>query len=174
MTPSPRSLPLAEPAPPGQAGLARTQDEILARIREAEAGDPFGFRRDPLIDALDFEHAAGFLREGVTAEQWAEQSTADRLDATAREYFSFALDKIENHRGLSAQRSTLKLTEYAWLLGRDDVVEAMEEAGYLQYGAPVVKAFGDGFGLPWPDAPDMVRMAEGLPCCDDCDEGCSL
>jgi hypothetical protein len=68
-----------------------------------------------------------------------------------------------------------KLTEYAWLMGREDIVKAMEEAGYTNYGAPKVKAFADLLGLPWPDKIDMHRMAQGKACNPDnpgcgCDE----
>ena len=66
-----------------------------------------------------------------------------------------------------------KLIEYAWLLGRDDVVAAMEAAEYTNYGAPKVKAFAEGMGFPWPtDDPGLTRMADGLPCADDCLNGC--
>lgn len=84
----------------------------------------------------------------------------------------FALGKILNHRGISASRSVDQLTEYAWLLGRDDVVQAMQDAAYPQYGAPKVKAFGEGLGLEWPGTEPMRRMADGLPCSDDCWQGC--
>lgn len=149
---------------------ARTQDEVLARIKSVEH-DFFGFRLEVLAAALDYEHARSFLEPETTAAEWAECQVTD-IDAAAREYYAFALGKIRNHRGISAERSVEKLREYAWLLGRDDVVKAMDAVGYPQYGAPKVAAFAAGFGLAWPDDEAMVRMSTGLPCVDDCDEGC--
>jgi len=151
---------------------SRTQDEIVTRIEVVRVeGDWLGFRQEVLIGALDFEHAKPFLNEGVTEVEWNGKRDAD-LEQTAKSYLEFAIGKIEDHRGISASPSVDKLTEYAWLLGRDDVVSAMENAHYPQYGAPKVKAFADGMGWPWPDAADLNRMAEGSLCEPGCQSGC--
>lgn len=154
------------------AGLRRTQNDVLARIAAAKATDLFGFRLEVLVTALDFEHARAFLRPDVTAEAWAA-ARMDDVEQTARAYYDFALGKIRDHRRISASRSVDKLSEYAWLLGRDDIVTAMDAAEYSQYGAPKVAAFGAGLGLEWPDEQPMNRMRDGQPCTDDCYEGCS-
>lgn len=154
---------------------ARTQQQILDRIAalEADGMDVLGFARTVLIEALDYEHARPFLRPETTADEWAESGTSASENA-ARAYLAFAIGKIRDHRGISAGRSVDKLREYAWLLGRDDVVAAMDAADYPQYGTPKVKAFAEGMGWEWPtgDA-ELDRMADGDPCRDDCDEGCS-
>lgn len=151
----------------------RSQDEIVARIRAAATDDWAGWRREVLATALTFEAAEGWRKEDVTAEEWGDPPTLESLTADTRSYYEFALEKIANHRGISAGRSVEKLTEYAWLLGRDDIVAAMDAADYPQYGAPKVKAFAQGLGW-WADPadPELARMADGLPCTDDCDEGC--
>jgi hypothetical protein len=148
----------------------RSQDEIVERARAA--ADIFGSRKAVLVPALDYEHAREFLKAEITEKEWPPIPSRDKLLADAREYFAFALGKIRDHRGISASRSVDKLTEFAWLLGRDDVVAAMEAADYSQYGAPKVKVFADGFGLDWPESQDMTRMAAGEPCTPDCEEGC--
>lgn len=154
----------------------RTQDEIIERIQNIQRGesgaDYLGFRREVLVDALDFEHARPWLTADTTAEQWGTTPTYDAVHQKAVEYYQFALQKIKNHRGISANRSVDKLTEFAWLLKRDDVVSTMQSTAYEQYGAPIVKAFAAGLGLPWPDDEDLARMAAGEPCRPDCDEGC--
>lgn len=149
----------------------RTQHEIVERIRRLK-DDFLGFRFEVLIAALDFEHAKPWLKPDVTAEQWETPDTYDELLEGAVEYYEFALGKIEDHRGISASRSVEKLGEYAWLLNRDDVVTAMDAAAYEPYGAPKVKAFADGFGLPWPAGDLFARMAAGEPCEPDCAAGC--
>lgn len=151
--------------------VTRSQDEIIARM-SATGDDYFVFRSEVLVGALDYEHAKPYLKPEVTAEEWAPSEAEDAL-ASAASYLAFAIGKIDGHRGISASRSVDKLTEYAWLLGRDDVVEAMGVADYENYGAPKVKAFAVGLGLPWPtDNAELERMANGLPCVDDCDGGC--
>jgi hypothetical protein len=158
--------------------MSRTQDEILQRITAVADDDFLGWRRQVLIEALDYEHARGYLPD-TTADQWAGLRTAD-VEQAAREYLTFAIGKIVDHRGISASRSVDKLTEMAWLLGRDDVVAAMDAADYPQYGAPKVRAFAEGMGWPWPgdvgerDAAALARMVDGLPCEPDCGEGCGL
>ncbi|MEU5939383.1 hypothetical protein ABZ807_09350 [Micromonospora sp. NPDC047548] len=158
---------------------ARTQEQILARYREIATDgedDPFNWRQDVLLGAMTRDTAQQALPNAdLTHEKWVQDDT----DTAAREYLTFAIGKIAGHRGISASRSVDKLSEYAWLLGRDDVVEAMTKAEYPQYGAPAVKAFAEGMGWPWPGdvvgwrAKALARMAEGLPCEPDCADGCS-
>ncbi|MDX3109716.1 hypothetical protein [Nonomuraea angiospora] len=150
----------------------RTQGEIVGRVRAVAAGDFFGWHQEVLLPALDFEHAREFLRPEATKERWEEARHGNDLLEAAKAYYGFALGKIRDHRGISAERSTIKLAEFAWLLGRDDVFTAMDSAGYAQYGAPKVKAFGEAFGLAWPDEPEMVRMAAGESCEPGCSAGC--
>ena len=150
--------------------MTRTQEEIIARVNAiGHQEDWLGFRRQVLIEALDFEHAKPYIKDSVTADDW---TVDDDIERFARDYLPFAVEKIRRHKGISAGRSVDKLGEFAWLLGRDDLVVAMDEADYPQYGAPKVKAFADGMGWPWPDSPDLARMADGLPCENDCVWGC--
>lgn len=153
---------------------ARTQDQIVTRMREVVAdGDMLGFRREVLLEALDYEHARPYLKPETTEQAWAESVGETPLADRAARYLDFAVGKILDHRGISAGRSVEKLTEYAWLLGRDDVVTAMNRADYAQYGAPKVKAFAVGLALPWPDADtELERMADGDPCEPGCESGC--
>ena len=151
----------------------RTQDEILARFRAAVPDDYFGFRREVLVEGMD--HAT--LRVALGAEIGADITAPEDIESNARDYFPFAVEKIVYHRSISATRSVDKLREYAWLLGRDDVVSAMDSAAYPQYGAPKVRAFADGMGWPWPELdPDdvaaLARMAAGDFCEPTCGQGC--
>ena len=156
----------------------RTPQEIAARIRaiRAAGNDLFGFAEEVLLGALDPDHATGFL-----SSRTSDYERITNLDAYARWYLTFAIGKILAHRGISASRSVTKLRELAWLLGRDDVVAAMDAAGYPTYGAPIVRAFADGFGWPFlraTDDPDglqrLTRMASGLECDPDgCRRGCA-
>ncbi|MGC4885740.1 hypothetical protein [Micromonospora sp. DT227] len=164
--------------------VARTQEEILHRIDEhAAAGeDTFGFRRDLLINALDNDRARPFLQSEITAQQWNNLRWDGHAgpEAYGREYLWFAVHKILNHRSGSAARAVDKLTELAWLLGRDDVITAMTSVPYPMYGAPKITVFAEGLDWPlhspaqdpdWRDA--FTRMAAGQPCTPDgCIWGC--
>ena len=126
--------------------VTRSQDEIFARAQAAD--DMFGWAQEVLLPYLDFEHAKPLLQDGVTAEQYAEcANDPTEIGEAAREYHLFALGKIEAERGISAERSVAKLREYAWLMGLDDVVAAMDAAEYSPYGAPKVAAFAAGLGF---------------------------
>jgi hypothetical protein len=148
---------------------SRTQDEIKARY-EAE-NDMFGFAREVLAESMNLTSLAAHGYDITQLDGW-EPVAGDKLETNAREYLDFAIEKIEGHRGISASRSVDKLTAYAWLLGRDDVVQAMAEAGYAQYGAPKIKAFATTLGWRWPDDVDLNRMADGDSCRVGCEDGC--
>lgn len=160
----------------------RTQEEIAEEYRITtgpNSFDMFGFRSTILIRSMTFATASplNILKDDTTEREWNEfaQIMPEDVLKEAKEYVSFALDKIEGHRGLSADRSVAYMQTWAWLLCRDDVVEAMERADYKPYGAPMVKAFVDGLGLPWPKDNEVLnRMANGQDCTDDwCYSGCN-
>lgn len=151
----------------------RSQDEILARFRSVTDDDAWGFRREVITDAMTLATLqAAFPAHDPEkiAAAWEPTDVEDH----ARIYLDFAIEKILDHRSLSADRSVLKLREYAWVLGRDDVVDAMDAAPYPQYGAPKVKAFADGMGWPWPDdSVELKRVAAGQLCDPaGCEMGC--
>lgn len=152
----------------------RTQEEIEARIKEVGARSVFGFAEEVLTDALEYGKAKPYLKPEVTAEQWAESQlkTDEDVRKALASYLDFAWGKAEDHRGLSANRSIIKLTEWVWLLGRDDVVKAIEAAPYPQYGCPKLEVISDMMDLPKPGSSSMQRMMDGLCCSPDCENGC--
>lgn len=126
--------------------LRRSQSEIVDRIENLD-DDMFGFRFEVLVQALDYDYAKPYLKDDVSAAEW----DVDRLSDTekeARNYLAFAIGKIEDERGISAERSVIKLREFAWLLGRDDAVAAMDAADYGWYGDLKVRAFAAALGWP--------------------------
>jgi len=65
---------------------------------------------------------------------------------------AFGWGKVRNHRGLSADRTILKMKAWLWLLG-DDELEAFaaDYANYPQYGAPILKAICEKYDFPIPE-----------------------
>jgi hypothetical protein len=157
---------------------SRTQADILARFQAAD--DFLGFARDVLAESMDGETLRSVAPNLADEQLRAAPATPpEMLSSAASGYLDFAVGKILDHRGISASRSVAKLREYAWLLGRDDVVQAMDDAGYSQYGAPQVRAFAEGMGWAFLDLTDnasdreeLERMSLGRFCEDDCVSGC--
>lgn len=152
--------------------MGRSQDAILTRIKGLQE-DFLGFQREVLIGFLDYDHAKEFLKDEITAAEWDARLNDDAaIQAEMREYMAFAWEKVDNHRGISANRNIDKMTAFAWLLGRDDVIVALDAIPYPQYGAPKLKYLCDMFGFPMPDDEGLRRMAKGESCREICDEGC--
>ncbi|MBM0275136.1 hypothetical protein [Micromonospora tarensis] len=149
----------------------RTQEQILARFRAVADSDWLGFRREVLADSMTLDT----LRQavpGIDTTGRDDYVKPEVLEQRARDYLTFAIGKALDHRGISASRSVDKLSEYAWLLGRDDVVAAMDAAEYEQYGVPKLRAFAEGMAWRWPGDIPLARMAQGLPCQSACADGC--
>ena len=151
----------------------KTQEQILARIKEVEKEDMLGFQRDVLINALSFENAKPFLKPEAIKEEWDEgvNLTEEKLQAAAKSYLEFAWGKAEDHRGISASRSTEKMGEYIWLLGTDEDYALYAATSYAMYGCPMLKAAAEFFKTPIPTTSELVKMMNGEPCSDDC-TGC--
>lgn len=100
----------------------RTDLEIVNRIRELAATDFFGFESTDLLTCLPYDKAKEFLKPETTEEKWKEVFTPrDRESVLKRmeEYMSFAWEKANNCRGLSAARSMNHYSAWVWLLGDD-------------------------------------------------------
>lgn len=154
----------------------RTQDEIRERFDSlAESHlDPFGFRREALLDCMEFDTAVGIgMNPEAKPEEWARPDVATRT----REYLRFAIGKAVNHREISAGRSIEKLAEWLWVLDDADLIERFEAAPYPQYGAPKLRVLEDAWlGGQHDYAADEKwwRMRAGEPCSLACVEGCGL
>ncbi len=158
----------------------RTQAEILERIDAIKEEDYFGFRQEVLLYALTFENARPFLKDTTTEANWKPTLTFEDVETEALLYLAFALSKALGHRGISASRSVEKMSEFAWLLGRDDVYSVLEETEYAPYGAPILKAWAVTYGekaqavvaaeLAEDDEGELARMLDGQRCEDGCGE----
>ena len=98
----------------------RTDDEILARIEARKEEDFFGFELTDLLLRLPFDKAKPYLNDETKAEDWKVQPR-DR-ESVLKEmhaYMSFAWDKANNCRGLSAGRSMCHYMAWTWLAGDD-------------------------------------------------------
>ena len=123
----------------------RTQDEILARIKELEPKDFFGDQCSDLVQFLTFENAKPWLKEGVTSEQW--QQLTDPVKCI-RDYMKFAWGKANDCRGLSARRSVQHMQAWVWLDGKDELADRLEDV-YEFYGKPCLVLVCQEYGIDW-------------------------
>jgi len=109
----------------------KTQNEIVAKVEEIKSEDIFGFKTNDLLEFLDFEHAKPYLIEGATEDQW-EQGTLARENILKKmeDYMSFAWEKANNCRGISAGRSLAHYTVWIWLIGDEEKFGDLENYNY--------------------------------------------
>jgi hypothetical protein len=158
--------------------MVRTHEEIVWRIREVIADrfrDPLGVEVGDLLTQLEWDDAKEFLHTGSKKAEW-EPLPLQAAKEGAAAYVQFAIGKMDRHRGLSAGRSVDHMRAWIWLFTDDEAAKRMDEAPYQNYGAPKVKIFCEAMGLQeaWDlmSTPEVRNMAEGLPCREDCEEGC--
>jgi hypothetical protein len=129
-----------------------TQTEIAERIAKRKEGDPFGFEVGEYVNYLDFEHAAPYLKEGVTAEEWDKHKiplTKEGILETMQKYFSFAWEKANNCRGISANRSVMHYYAWIFLLGDYELLADVLATEYEFYGKPILEQIGNRYGWDW-------------------------
>ena len=109
----------------------RTDEEILERIESVKENDWMGTQVRDLVVRLPFEKAQPYLTPEADAEAWkVYPRDREALQAEMLEYMSFAWDKANGCRGLSAERSMDHYNTWVWLAG-DDLGDLTE---YEHYG----------------------------------------
>lgn len=123
--------------------LNRTEVELEAKLKEESKGFmPFGM--DPLFGIIPLKLAKPYLKEEAynkyeSGEDTWETLTFEQVVKEFLEYMAFAWGKAFDKRGLSASRSIIKLSAWLWLLGRDDLVQIIDDDDrYNPYGAPAL------------------------------------
>jgi len=150
----------------------RTDEEILRRLGEIKGDDFFGAQSSELVSRLPFAIARPFLIDEATEAGWKTYGRdRDAIVGEMRGYMEFAVEKATGHRGLSASRSIEHFRSWVWLLSDEDF-SAIDWEDYANYGAPILKAVANRFGIDLPDDPRLMRMAEGKICSPDCEGGC--
>ena len=111
----------------------RTDDEILARIEARKEEDFFGFELTDLLIRLPFEKARPYVSDEITEAGWTTlPRDRDSVLKEMHEYMSFAWDKANNCRSLSAGRSMCHYMAWVWLVGDEEVFGDLTD--YQYYG----------------------------------------
>ncbi len=120
---------------------------IKQKISEGFEHDVFGFGVDDLVEVLPFETAEEYLAESFlgkenAAEEWEalRLKTDDDVRDKMLDYLSFAWDKADDCRSLSADRSIRHFAAWAWLIDDElyNKIEDMYENDYIPYGTPIL------------------------------------
>lgn len=154
--------------------MIKTTQEILAYIPLSD--DFFGHANEVLCPYLSAEEVKPFCEQDADLSDWKQQPLErDTIVAEMAEYMTFAWEKAQDHRGLSAMRSVTKMQAWLWLLGDDETLAyAKNYDNYAQYGAPVLKKICEVYSFPIPDGEEIENMAKGLPCTSGCVMGCGV
>jgi hypothetical protein len=156
-----------------------TQKEIVERVKEKQK-QLFNFESEVLVPYLSFKSAKPFLTEEATEEKWEKHRsklTKTEILKDAKIYMKeIGWPKCQDHRGISASRTLMKMQAWVWLLGDDKVlrkIERMVDNNYAQYGAPVLDFICNHYGWPIPKDESLQRMIQGDRCGAEYNCGCS-
>jgi hypothetical protein len=145
----------------------RTQEQIVNKIKMVKAKDQdwMGTISGDLITYLEFNNAKQFLSDKyirdnkICKENWVtEINEKDHILNEMKEYMSFAWDKANDFRGLSASRSMDHYTAWIWLLGDEDYFGDLGD--YKYYGKDNLKKICDKYGWDSKQWDDGVRLNE--------------
>lgn len=127
-----------------------TTDEILERCRTND--DVFGFGLGLLASYLPFEMAREFLKPETTEADWPQTPLArSTVIAEMADYMEFAWEKAIDERGLSANRSIIKMQAWLFLLGDTELLAFAEnDRNYPMYGKPILQRICEAYELPTP------------------------
>jgi hypothetical protein len=152
----------------------RTIQEIKDQFNKLIPNDLLGSCCD-LLEFIPYEDAKEFLKPEVKKEDWTTKLLDEKtVIEEMRKYMTFALGKARNHRGISASRSIDHYKNWLWLLGDEETLAFAENScNYQNYGVPILKKVCEKYGFKFPQDWDLQNMAKGLPCHEDCEEGCS-
>ena len=138
----------------------KTQEEIVARIKERQKEDVLGFEAICYLDGLDFEHAKPFIKEEFW-EKYKEKQPLDEAGIRKKmiDYMPFAWEKANNFRGISANRSIAHYQAWLWMLGEEKLAEEIDE-DYEYYGKPQLRKICEFLGIDADQWDDGVRLNE--------------
>lgn len=148
---------MVDACPEEAAAPIRSQGEIVAEFERVKSEDFFGFKSSDLLLYLDYEHVKPYLKKGVTPEQWvARAGDRESILKEMEEYMSFAWDKANNCRGISAARTLAHYTVWVWMLGDQDHFGDLES--YQYYGKDNLRKICDFYGWDADQWDDGVRV----------------
>lgn len=160
----------------------KTMEDLVKR--HGERHDMLGFDAEAVGKFLDYDAALQCVRPDkqedfkakVSREEWAREEiklTRENVIEVMREYMAeYGWDKAANHRGISANRTIIKMSAWLWILEDEDTLRELKDTPYAQYGAPKLALICKKYDFPIPGDSGIQSMIRGEPCRPGCDEGC--
>lgn len=130
----------------------RTQEEIIARFNVSD--DMMGTQKWDLIELMTYENAKQFLKkEFIESVEKGENKWEQKTETktTILGYLSFAYDKAEGERGLSAARSMMHFKTWIWFDDEkfyNEIISDIEN--YTDYGIEVLNKIAAHYGYSRP------------------------
>lgn len=124
----------------------KTVEQIIEKIKSGGFDtDLLGFATPDLVQALPFENAKEFLKEEYqndmeTKEKWTYLKNDEEVLYKIADYVDFAQGKIDDERGISADRSCQHFIAWFWLID-EDFSKRLEDTynhNYAPYGQPLL------------------------------------
>lgn len=125
-----------------------SESEIAERMKSRAKSDLFGFETDEYIPYLSYASAKPFINDNVSEEEFKKYQkpfTREQVLKDMEAYMSFAWDKANNCRGISASRSISHYIAWTWLAG-DAELSAEIEKPYEFYGKDHLVAICKHYG----------------------------
>lgn len=128
---------------------------IHTRMRERKKQDPlFGFEWHIYLGYLPYEMVKDLLEDDVDPESWGDVKLLvyDEIVEEMKDYMSFAKDKAEGERGISANRSIMHYLAWVWLAGDGDLLNDIQnqyDNHYYSYGIPILKTICKYYEWDW-------------------------
>jgi hypothetical protein len=140
-----------------------TQEEIKTRLLEAQERDVLGFEWHEYIPFLKKEDVKEYLKEDVSEEdidKFIQPLTREHLLKKMHDYMSFAWDKANNCRGISANRSIMHYIAWIFLAGEKEFSEEISkefDKNYRFYGKPILEKICNHYGWDYKQWDDGMR-----------------
>ena len=126
----------------------RTQKEIERRAKKQYKQDNTGFEWTMYIDYLSYDRAKRIVPT-LPKDEWQKAHdfvTSTPIIKQMRDYLPFAAKKAMEGRGMSAQRSLRHYVAWFWLMGHDDMANAIEKylmESYNNYGKDMLHTISE-------------------------------
>ena len=131
----------------------RKKKEVLERFKKGLEEDKIGiwyeFNGKLLVPYLPFEYLRNdFFKEEVSDKEirdFMEDINKDSIMKEMKEYLSFAWEKCNNERGISANRSIEHFIEWIWLIDEvfSNKIYKEYNENYHSYGANILEMVED-------------------------------
>ena len=113
---------------------------------------------------LNYENAKEYLKKSVTKKEWDDhrpESSDKGIKKEIKKYMSFAWEKANDCRGISANRSMDNMTAWLWLLNNTELTNKFEETEYEHYGKEKLIVVCEHLKIDWKKLDNGIRTNFG-------------